>query len=205
MPKYETRRTSKLGHGLPSLIVALLILRDFLVEGRSRLQSGGQVLSEIHRGCSQLGDILCYSCKPQARPTLSLSKLNKSNSLASYAPTTHTLHSFHIAVLHFTMDSKYHLLTPSEKDDCITPIDSAAASYDQHDLDAVLGLEHRTYKFSHLGRPSSEWLWLLHAILLTVSITLFTLSVMVRSSTLKHVREFSAWCTFDTSFENLLE
>jgi hypothetical protein len=41
---------------------------------------------------------------------------------------------------------------------------------------------------------NSSWLWLIHAVLLLASLTLFSLAVTVRSSTLKHVRGFSAWC-----------
>lgn len=44
------------------------------------------------------------------------------------------------------------------------------------------------------GLPSSRWLWLIHGVLLMTSCTLFALAMTVRSSTLEHVRRFSAWC-----------
>ena len=102
------------------------------------------------------------------------------------------------------MDSKYHLLTPGEKEDYMTRTDSTGDSYEQHDLDALLSLKRRTNKWFDFERPAPKWLWMLHAVLLTSSITLLTLSIMIRSSTLKHVQEFSAWCEHQTLTQGLL-
>ena len=41
---------------------------------------------------------------------------------------------------------------------------------------------------------TSKWLWLVHCLLLVSSCTLLSLSLSLRSSTLGHVRQFSAWC-----------
>ena len=40
----------------------------------------------------------------------------------------------------------------------------------------------------------SKSIWILHALLLLVSCTMFFCALQVRSSTLEHVRQFSAWC-----------
>jgi len=83
------------------------------------------------------------------------------------------------------MDSKYHLLPRRDKEDHIGPI----TALDQRDNFGIISRDSIiTYK--------SKWLWLLHTIMFSISLTLFTLSVTVRSSTLKHVQEFSAWCMF---------
>lgn len=52
----------------------------------------------------------------------------------------------------------------------------------------------------------SNWLWLVHAVLLLCSSTFLIVAITIRSSTLKHVREFSAWCKlyFCTSWSLLM-
>ena len=40
----------------------------------------------------------------------------------------------------------------------------------------------------------SKWLWAVHAALLFTSCGILAFSLAVRSSTLHHVRQFSAWC-----------
>lgn len=95
------------------------------------------------------------------------------------------------------MGSKYQLLPLSDKEGYATSIDPAAALGDGDHFNVVLRETIKTYK--------SKWLWLLHTILLSSSLTLFTLSVMVHSSTLKYVQEFSAWCTLKIHLQDLFE
>ncbi|RDW64667.1 hypothetical protein BP6252_10318 [Coleophoma cylindrospora] len=42
-------------------------------------------------------------------------------------------------------------------------------------------------------RISSRWVWLVHALLLSVSFSLFVSTYYLRGSTLRHVQQFSAW------------
>ncbi|KEF53619.1 uncharacterized protein A1O9_10594 [Exophiala aquamarina CBS 119918] len=79
----------------------------------------------------------------------------------------------------------YLPLPRCDKEEYKTPIDPTAALDDEDNLSITSRKTIQIY--------TSQWLWLLHAILLASSLTLFTLSVMVRSSTLQHVQEFSAW------------
>ena len=95
------------------------------------------------------------------------------------------------------MDFKYQHLSPIVEHDAAS-VDSESTLGDADDVDIVLEREVKAQEFMReMCRsriPTSKWLWLLHVILLVGSLTFFTLAVMVRSSTLKHVREFSAWC-----------
>jgi hypothetical protein len=55
--------------------------------------------------------------------------------------------------------------------------------------------EHGGYEiFGHVNQ--SYWIWLVHAVMFSTSITLFILSLGSQSSTLEHVRRFSAWCEY---------
>jgi hypothetical protein len=96
------------------------------------------------------------------------------------------------------MNSKYQPLNRTWKENYAASVGSGATSNDTDDEDIALTQELETYKSIDVRRPqrvpNSKWLWVLHTILFASSLTLFTLSVMVRSSTLRHVREFSAWC-----------
>ncbi|KAK5213985.1 hypothetical protein LTR41_000177 [Exophiala xenobiotica] len=100
------------------------------------------------------------------------------------------------------MDFKYQPLSPIVEHDAAS-VDSESTLGDADDVDIVLKRGEKAQEFmGEMHRstiPTSKWLWLLHVVLLVGSLTLFTLAVMVRSSTLKHVREFSAWSPADTS------
>ena len=97
------------------------------------------------------------------------------------------------------MDARYKRL-PTLKEDAprlsyetSTTLDGLDGPDDQEkglDSDAELPARQATL----LGKVSTQWIWLLHAFLLVTSLTLFALAINVRSSTLKYVREFSAWC-----------
>ncbi|KAK5339017.1 hypothetical protein LTR98_005417 [Exophiala xenobiotica] len=94
------------------------------------------------------------------------------------------------------MDFKYQPLSPIVEHDAAS-VDSESTLGDADDVDIVFKRGEKAQEFMGEMRrstiPTSKWLWLLHVVLLVGSLTLFTLAVMVRSSTLKHVREFSAW------------
>jgi len=44
------------------------------------------------------------------------------------------------------------------------------------------------------SRFSMRWMWLVHAVLLSLSFTLFVSAFFTRASTLQHVQQFSAYC-----------
>jgi hypothetical protein len=45
-------------------------------------------------------------------------------------------------------------------------------------------------------RSDSKWMWLVHAVLLSLSFTMFSAAYFKPVSTLEHVRHFSAYCEF---------
>jgi len=53
------------------------------------------------------------------------------------------------------------------------------------------------------SRFSMNWIWLVHAVLLTLSFGLFILAYCTRVSTLTHVRQFSAYCKWKLSMKKL--
>lgn len=51
---------------------------------------------------------------------------------------------------------------------------------------------------ARISRPKSrmndKWMWLAHAVLLSLSFTMFVTSFFQKPSTLEHVQQFSAYC-----------
>jgi hypothetical protein len=43
-------------------------------------------------------------------------------------------------------------------------------------------------------RLSERWMWLAHAVLLSLSFTMFSASFFMKPTTLQHVKQFSAYC-----------
>jgi len=97
------------------------------------------------------------------------------------------------------MDSRYKLLLTLKEDEprlsyeTSTTLDALDALGD-HEKGSDNGVVLPTRPPTLFGSASGRWIWLLHAILLVTSLTLFALALNVRSSTLRFVREFSAWC-----------
>lgn len=63
-------------------------------------------------------------------------------------------------------------------------------------LGSTLLEEERTSP-SYRRQSSGKWIWLVHTVLLLLSFTMFISSAYTRSSTLKHVQDFSAYCEFN--------
>ena len=101
------------------------------------------------------------------------------------------------------MSFRYQPITSTEERPRPVSFESASTLDGLDDLDLSAALKSEitsSQSFSSPARRSSlRWLWLMHAILLSTSLILFTLAATVRSSTLKHVREFSAWSPADTA------
>lgn len=104
------------------------------------------------------------------------------------------------------MDCKYESLRHSQEKLRTTSFDSSSTLDDLNDLELSFKSDadipyskspSRVHQF-----VASKWAWLAHAVLLLSSCSLFVLSLNVRSSILKHVREFSAWCEFSYDYEN---
>lgn len=92
------------------------------------------------------------------------------------------------------MDSKYQKLPGQGK--------SLSSRSDEDAASEILEKYDIQYRSSTLHeRLDSKWLWLAHAILLTTSLILFTLSIVNRPTTLRHVREFSAWSPADVAVQ----
>lgn len=58
----------------------------------------------------------------------------------------------------------------------------------------LLDEEHHNPQAIYREQPGLKWMWLVHAVLLTLSFTMFAASLYTRSSTAKYVQDFSAWC-----------
>lgn len=43
-------------------------------------------------------------------------------------------------------------------------------------------------------KKTSRWMWIVHALLLSLSFSMFVSSFFTRASTLQHVKQFSAYC-----------
>jgi hypothetical protein len=106
--------------------------------------------------------------------------------------------SFGFLLFASNMDCKYQALSPVPEKRRGESFDSSSTLGDLDDLEVpiqsqycgVLG-RHPTAFHSLV---TSRWLWLIHGILLMVSCTILALAINLRSSTLQHVRQFSAWC-----------
>ncbi|KAH0841043.1 hypothetical protein FOPE_06432 [Fonsecaea pedrosoi] len=103
------------------------------------------------------------------------------------------------------MDCKYQTLTPVMEKARGESFDSCSTLGDLEDLQIPLSSGSGVCRVQRLSKArqfvASNWLWMVHAILLLTSCTLFALSITIRSSTLEHVREFSAWSPADTAVE----
>ncbi|KIX96926.1 uncharacterized protein Z520_07040 [Fonsecaea multimorphosa CBS 102226] len=103
------------------------------------------------------------------------------------------------------MDCKYQRLTPILEKPRAESLDSCSTLGDLEDLQISLTSGRSVDHVQRLStvRPflASNWLWMVHAVLLVTSCTLFTLSITIRSSTLKHVRGFSAWSPAESAVE----
>jgi len=97
------------------------------------------------------------------------------------------------------MDSRYKRLPTLKEDEprlsfeTSTTLDGLDGIVD-HEKGSDNGVDLPTRPPTLFGSVSGRWIWLLHAILLVTSLTIFALALNVRSSTLRFVREFSAWC-----------
>lgn len=77
--------------------------------------------------------------------------------------------------------------------------DSSATLHALDDLDLLsqtseLGLYKASFDQLSTIWWRSRWLWVVHAALLLTSGGILALSLIMRSSTLEHVRKYSAWC-----------
>jgi hypothetical protein len=97
------------------------------------------------------------------------------------------IHSFeHLA----NMPTKYQPIQDDEKfsDVFIARRSSTSSS------DSTLLCEDGTATSQERKGPHSRWLWLAHAVLLSLSTTMFAASYFRPVSTLEHVQHFSAYC-----------
>lgn len=77
--------------------------------------------------------------------------------------------------------------------------DSSATLHALDELDFSLRDSESGLSKAGYGRPvsvllRSGWIWAAHAALLFLSSGILVVSLMTRSTTLDHVRKFSAWC-----------
>lgn len=76
--------------------------------------------------------------------------------------------------------------------------DSSSTLQAIDDLDYLSSDSDLCYKSSICGIASrwarSKWLWAVHAALLFTSCGMLAMTVLLRSSTLSHIRQISAWC-----------
>jgi Mycotoxin biosynthesis protein UstYa len=96
--------------------------------------------------------------------------------------------------------TKYGQLSCTEKQPSRMSYESSSTLADLDDLDDLDYLSgsdctRKTSRFLNLPSPSlrSHGIWLVHLVLLLTSFALFALAYTLRSSTLKHVQDFSAW------------
>jgi hypothetical protein len=77
--------------------------------------------------------------------------------------------------------------------------DSSATLHALDELDFSLHDSESGFSKTARGQPDgillrSGWIWVAHAILLFISCGMLAVSLITRSTTLDHVRRFSAWC-----------
>lgn len=76
--------------------------------------------------------------------------------------------------------------------------DSSSTLQAIEDLDYLSSDSDPRYKSSLRGIASrwarSKWLWAVHAALLFTSFGMLVMTILLRSSTLYHIRQISAWC-----------
>jgi hypothetical protein len=90
---------------------------------------------------------------------------------------------------------RYHLLSTVDESsiDLSTTINDSDAGYaNEKSTNSPYCIELISER--PVPRASSKWPWVIHALLLMLSFTFFSLSFVLRTSTLAHVQKFSAWC-----------
>lgn len=102
--------------------------------------------------------------------------------------------------IHITMAFEYRSLEvafPGEKPTRLSS-DSSSTLQAIDDLDYLSSDSDLCYKSSLCGITSrwarSKWLWAVHAALLFTSCGMLIVTILLRSSTLYHIRQISAWC-----------
>lgn len=102
---------------------------------------------------------------------------------------------FTLAQGNANMSVKYQPVPLDDEKPCLSAYESSTTL---NDLESTLQNDTNGPRPTdiqwHGLKLASNWVWLIHAVLLLASCTLFALAVTIRSSTLKHVQEFSAYC-----------
>jgi hypothetical protein len=87
------------------------------------------------------------------------------------------------------MASKYHAVQNDEKFTEVFPRRSSTSTSDS----TLLEDEEDHREPEPRSRFSGKWMWLVHAVLLLLSFTMFMSAMFTKASTLEHVRKFSAY------------
>ena len=93
------------------------------------------------------------------------------------------------------------LSTIDEKQPSRPSSDSSATLHALDDLDFLSQNSELDLYKAPICQPTgiwlrSKWLWAIHGILLFTSCGILAVSLIARSTTLDHVRRFSAWCEY---------
>jgi hypothetical protein len=96
------------------------------------------------------------------------------------------------------MGSKYQPVKGDEKFQEVL-FDARRASTSTSD-DTLLEDEEDARLTQPRSRMSGRWMWLVHAVLLSLSFTMFVSSFFQKPSTLQHVKQFSAYCEQNSIF-----
>ncbi|KIW21137.1 hypothetical protein PV08_01717 [Exophiala spinifera] len=101
------------------------------------------------------------------------------------------------------MDYKYQSLSPIPEKRRAESFESASTLEGLEDLDNSIVSTPNVLCCPNLNNSNSiaasKWLWLIHGVVLMTSCTILALAVSMRSSTLEHVRQFSAWSPAETA------
>jgi hypothetical protein len=90
------------------------------------------------------------------------------------------------------MSSKYQPVQADEK-----PQESFARRSSTSTADSTLLEDEEDLRMTQPhGRFGPRWVWITHAVLLSLSFTMFMTSLFSRASTLEHVERFSAYCEY---------
>ena len=92
------------------------------------------------------------------------------------------------------MGSKYQPIGADEKFHDVFPIRTSTSE----SLGSTLLDEEDSGNTEPRSRFSINWMWLVHAMLLTLSFGLFISAYFTRVSTLTHVQHFSAYCELNS-------
>lgn len=87
------------------------------------------------------------------------------------------------------MASKYQPVQDDEKFQDVFPPGRTSISLSEPTL-----LDEEEHRVSQPKARTPRWMWITHAALLGLSLTMFVSSWFARVSTLDHVRQFSAYC-----------